>query len=103
MALFEQFQTRAATPLARFVSEVLATNRDSIRQGYYFAWDPLAAVALANPTVAKFRSMAIEISVDPAEPGRTQEMKKGRANAQIAVDADELKFREVFMSALGVK
>jgi inosine-uridine nucleoside N-ribohydrolase len=103
MALFEEFQTRATSPLARFVSEVLATNRDLIHQGFYFAWDPLAAVALANPAVAKFRPMAIQISDVPAESGRTVEVKKDRANAQVAVDADELRFRETFMNALGVK
>ena len=103
MALFEEFRSHASSPLARFVSEVLATNRDLIHQGFYFAWDPLAAVALANPAVVKFRPMAIEISVVPTEPGRTVEMKKGRANAQVAVDADELRFRESFMNALGVK
>ena len=78
MALLEQFQSHARTPLAQFVSQVLATNRDFIRQEFYFAWDPLAAVALANPAVATFRPMAIEISDDPEELGRTVEVKKPR-------------------------
>lgn len=103
MALFEEFQTHAGIPLGRFVSEVLATNRDLIRQGFYFAWDPLAAVALANPAVVKFRPMAIEISEVATESGRTLEVKNRRANAQVSVDADELRFRESFMNALGVK
>ena len=103
MALFEEFQARASTPLARFVSEVLATNRDLIHQGYYFAWDPLAAVALTSPIVAKFRAMALQISDVPSESGRTVEVKKGRVNVQVAVDADELRFREIFMTALAVK
>jgi inosine-uridine nucleoside N-ribohydrolase len=103
MALFEEFQAHASTPLAHFVSEVLATNRDLIHQGFYFAWDPLAAVALANPAVVRFRPMALEVSPDPAESGRTLEVKKGRANVQVAVDADQLRFRETFMNALGVK
>ncbi len=103
MAMFEQFESHAKTPLAQFVSQVLATNRDSIRQGFYFAWDPLAAVALANPAVVTFRPMAIEISDDPKELGRTMEVKKPRANAQVAIDADALRFREIFMTALGVR
>jgi inosine-uridine nucleoside N-ribohydrolase len=102
MALFEQFQTHAVSPLARFVAEILATNRESIREGYYFAWDPLAAVAFANPAAVKFRPMSIAISDAPSEPGRTVEVKKGRANVQVATDADELRFREIFMTALGV-
>jgi pyrimidine-specific ribonucleoside hydrolase len=103
MALYDQFQSHAHTPLAHFVAQVLATNRDMIRQGFYFAWDPLAAVALANPAVASFRPAAIEISEKQGEQGRTKEVKGGRANVQAARDADELRFRETFMTALGVK
>jgi inosine-uridine nucleoside N-ribohydrolase len=102
MALLEQFQARAKTPLAHFVSQVLELNRDNIRQGFYFAWDPLAAVSLANPAVVTFRPMAIDISDRPGELGRTMEIPKRRPNAQVAVDADALRFREVFMTALGV-
>jgi pyrimidine-specific ribonucleoside hydrolase len=103
MALLEQMQSKAETPVARFVAQVLATNRDFIRQGFYFAWDPLAAVALANPAVATFKPMAIEISEKPEEFGRTLETKKRRANAQVAIDANVLRFRDIFMNALGVR
>jgi pyrimidine-specific ribonucleoside hydrolase len=102
MALFEQFKSRASTPLARFVTQVLAANSEQVRQGYYFARDPLAAAALANPAVVTFRPLAIEISDKPEEVGRTVEVKNRRANAQVAVDAEPLRFRDVFMTALGV-
>ena len=96
MALFEQFKSRANTPLANFVAQVLATNRELIRQGFYFARDPLAAAVLANPAVVTLRPMAIEISDKPEELGRTVEVKakNRRANAQVAIDADDLRFRE---------
>ncbi len=104
MALYDQIKSRAATPLAKFVAQVLGTERDMIRQGFYFAWDPLAAAALANPAVVTFKPLAIEISDKPEELGRTVEVKKKqRFNAQVAVDADNLRFRDVFMTALGVK
>jgi pyrimidine-specific ribonucleoside hydrolase len=103
MALFEQFKSRANTPLASFVAQVFVTNRELIRQGYYFARDPLAAVALANPAVVTFRPLALEISDKLEELGRTVEAKNRRANAQVAIDADALRFRDVFMTALGVK
>jgi pyrimidine-specific ribonucleoside hydrolase len=103
MALLEQLQAKAETPLARFVAQVLASNRDSIRQGFYFAWDPLAAVALANPAVATFKPLAIEISDKTQDLGHTMETKKRRANAQVAIDADVLRFRDIFMKALGVQ
>jgi inosine-uridine nucleoside N-ribohydrolase len=103
MALLEQLQSRAETPVAHFVAQILATNRDFIRQGFYFAWDPLAAAALANPAVVTFKPLAIDISDKPSELGRTVETKRRRANAQVAIDADVLRFRDVFMTALGVR
>jgi inosine-uridine nucleoside N-ribohydrolase len=103
MALFEQFKSRANTPLASFVAQVLASDHEQIRQGFYFARDPLAAAALANPAVVTFRPLAIEISDKLGELGRTVEVKNRRANVQVAIDADDLRFRDVFMAALGVK
>jgi pyrimidine-specific ribonucleoside hydrolase len=103
MALFEQIKSRANTPLASFVAQVLATDRELIRQGYYFARDPLAAAVLANPAVVTFRPLAIEMSDRPGELGRTVEIKNRRANAQVAIDADALRFRDVFMAAFGVR
>lgn len=103
MALLEQFESHGKAPLARFVGQVLAANRESIKQGIYFAWDPLAAVALVHPTVASFRPLSIEISDKPAELGRTLEMPRGRANALVALDADAEQFRSVFLSAFGVR
>jgi inosine-uridine nucleoside N-ribohydrolase len=105
MALFEQIKSRASSPLARFVAEALGTKSDMIRQGFYFARAPLAAAAMANPAVVTFRPSCIEISDQPGEEGRTLEIKikKSRANAQVAMDADNLRFRDVFMTALGVQ
>ena len=103
MALLEQIQSRASTPLAQFVAQVLATDRESIREEIYFAWDPLAAVILTSPVVATLRPLAIEISDKVPDVGRTIEVKARRANAQVALDADALRFRDVFMAALGVR
>jgi len=76
-----------------------------IRMGFYFAQDPLAAAALANPAVVTFRPEAIDVSDHTGEEARTLELKgkNHRANAQVAVDADNLRFRDVFLTALGVR
>ena len=103
MALFDQIKSHANSPLASFVAQLLATDREQIRQGFYFARDSLAAAVLANPAIVTFRPLAIEISDQPGELGRTVEIKNRRANAQVAIDADNLRFRDVFMTALGVK
>jgi hypothetical protein len=47
--------------------------------------------------------MSIDISEKPEELGRTTEIKNRRANAQVAVDADNLRFRDVFMNAFGIR
>jgi len=47
--------------------------------------------------------MAIEMSGKPEELGRTLEIKNRRANAQVAIDADPLRFRDVFMAAFAVR
>jgi inosine-uridine nucleoside N-ribohydrolase len=60
-------------------------------------------VVLASPAVVTFRPLAIEISDKPGDLGRTAEIKNRRANAQVAIDADALRFRDVFMTALGVR
>jgi len=103
MALLEQFKAHAGSPLASFVAQALEVNRERIRQRYYFALGPLAATVVANPAVVTFRPLAIEMSGKPEELGRTVEIKNRRANAQVAIDADVLRFRDVFMTALGVR
>jgi pyrimidine-specific ribonucleoside hydrolase len=103
MALLEQFRSHAVTPLASFIAQALEVNRERIRQRYYFALGPLAAAVVANPAVVTFRPLAIEMSGKPEELGRTVEIKNRRANAQVAIDADVLRFRDVFMTALGVR
>jgi len=103
MSLLEQFVSQSKTPLARFVAQMLLANRDAIRQGIYFAWDPLAAVALVHPTVASFKPLSLEISDKPAELGRTVEAPRRRANAMVALDADAEQFRTTFLGAFGIR
>jgi pyrimidine-specific ribonucleoside hydrolase len=90
---------RAGTPLARFVGQVLTGERELLEQGFYYAWDPLAAVILTNPEVARFRQMRIEIVRTPPEEGRTRPVA-GPANARVAVSADRQAFARLFTRAL---
>lgn len=103
MALLERLESGAKTPLARFVAQVLATDREYIQQGFYFAWDPLAAAALVDPRVASFKPIALEISDKPSEQGRTIELQGRRANAQVALNASALRFRKIFLKTLGIE
>ena len=73
-AFLARVEREARTPLARFVAQVLGTNHSLIAQGAYFAWDPLAAVALVHPEILRTRCVAIGVAREPSEAGRTIEL-----------------------------
>jgi pyrimidine-specific ribonucleoside hydrolase len=98
-AFLAEFDKREIRPLGRFVREILATERASIEGGYYYAWDPLAAAALVEPSVVTTTPMSIEIRRRPPETGRTAEVPGGKPNAAVALDADAAAFRKLFLGA----
>jgi len=99
MAFLRDFESRAHSPLGRFVAQVLEADRESIEQNYFYAWDPLAAVSLLHPNAVKTVPMHIEIRQDPPEAGRTAKTP-GVPNASVAVAADGAMFRTLFLDAL---
>src|SRR5258706_6633085 len=98
LAFLREFQAEAKSPLAKFVAQVLETDRKFIEDGYFYAWDPLAAVALLHPGVVKTSRMHIDVRQDLPEDGRTVQTP-GRANADVALDADAIAFRKIFREA----
>ena len=99
VAFLRELQAQARTPLGRFVAQVLETNRTFIEQNFYFAWDPLAAVALVERAVVVTRPAAIEVRQAPPEQGRTVEVAGRRQNARVAVGADAAAFQRIFLRA----
>jgi pyrimidine-specific ribonucleoside hydrolase len=98
-AFAADLQSRAKGPLGRFVGQVLRSDKESIDGGYFYAWDPLAAVALVAPGVVTTEPMRIEIRRGAKETGRTV-AASGAANAQVAMHANSALFRSVFLEAL---
>ncbi|HUA18497.1 MAG TPA: nucleoside hydrolase [Bryobacteraceae bacterium] len=92
------FEEDAHSPLGRVAAQVLEADHDTIAQGIFFAWDPLAAVAMLHPGVVKTARMHIEIRQDPPEAGRTAQ-SAGAPNAEVAIDADASAFRKLFLEA----
>ncbi len=90
----------ARTPLARFVAQVLGTNHSLIAQGGYFAWDPLAAVALVHPEILPTRCLAIGVAQEPHEAGRTVEVPRPAPNVCVAMGADAQAFYRIFLGTL---
>ena len=94
-AFLRQFAAQAHTPLGRAVNQVLDTEREQVEQQIFYAWDPLAAVALVNHAALRFTPLAIEIR----ENGRTAEVRGKTPNAEVALGADPAAFRRVFLGA----
>lgn len=86
--------------LEQFAAQVLAVDTTSIREGYFYAWDPLAAVALVDVDVVRVTPMAIEIEMTGNEQGRSVELQTGAPNARVALTADAAQFRREFLDAL---
>jgi pyrimidine-specific ribonucleoside hydrolase len=97
LAFLRELASRARSPLGRVVTQILETARPHIEQKFYFAWDPLAAVALVDPAVVTVKQLSIEVRRNPPEEGRTKQVS-GRPNASVAVDADPARFRKTFLA-----
>ena len=98
-AFLGEFEAQARTPLGRFVAQVLETGRKFIEENFYFAWDPLAAVAQVEPGVVVTRPAAIEVRQQPPEEGRSVALAGRRPNARVARDADAAAFKRIFLRA----
>ena len=97
-----ELKSAARTRLGRFVTGILDRERVLIEQGASYAWDPLAAVTLVEPSVAPMTPLAIDVEQNAPQDGRTAEVN-GAANAGVALDADPAVFRKTFLSALAGK
>ena len=99
IAAWREMERRAATPLGRVVTQVLGTVEPWLKDGTYFAWDPLAAVALVEPSVVRVSRLAIEVVQRAPDEGRTRRVPRGKVNAVVALDADAPAFRRLFFGA----
>jgi pyrimidine-specific ribonucleoside hydrolase len=93
-----EFEAKARSPLGRVVAQVLEADRQTIDDGIFYAWDPLAAAALLRPGIVKMAAMHIEILLNPPQAGRTEETA-GKPNVNVAVDANAPAFRAMFLGS----
>jgi len=96
IAFLNQIKAGAKGPLSRFVAQILESERELIQAGIYQAWDPLAAVALVDPGVARWTTMTLDITAN----GTTVTAGKKGGNTRVALDADAAHFKRVFLGAL---
>jgi len=96
-----EFAERPHSALGAVVAGVLHADQESIVQGIFYAWDPLAAAALLRPSIVKTVPMHIEIKEDAPEEGRTA-ATAGKPNAEVAVEADAAEFLALFLRSFVV-
>lgn len=90
----------ARSPQARFVADVLGSVREWISQGGYFAWDPLAAVLVADPAVASFTSVPLAVDVEPPHEGWTRRDTANGVPVRVATTASLPRFTWEFLDVI---
>jgi len=93
------FSKKTSSPLGLFVSQLFAGERDLIEQHAFYAWDPLAAVILAHPGIARFKNYHIEIEMKAPAEGQTRSLAAGKPNTRVASDVEPAAFMRLFTSA----
>jgi inosine-uridine nucleoside N-ribohydrolase len=98
------FATRAAsgarTSSARFVSEVLGKQGESIARGDYFFWDPFAAAVLVDESISSFARRHLDVVAEEGpESGHIVAAAQG-AEIRFAISGAQAKFEDLFLQTL---
>lgn len=100
MDFYSRIADDRTTPAAEFVYRTLTQRRDSIQQGYYYFWDPLAAVLATDASLAQFQDLPlVVIEEEGPDSGRTIENEDG-PTIRVATWADAARFEELFLAVL---
>ena len=97
-AFLDAFHAVEHTPLGRMTGQVLESIRRYAEAGVYYAWDPLAAVALLDRSVVHTIDHPVSVAQDPPDAGTTRRADAGPV-VSVAYDADAARFRRLFMEA----
>lgn len=95
-----ELESSPATAEIDLLRDLLAAN-PSFLDGDYFFWDPLAAVVLADESVARFEQMGLSV-IDEGDPllrGWVRRAEDG-PEVRVAVEADLEAFESRFLSTL---
>jgi pyrimidine-specific ribonucleoside hydrolase len=98
-AFVQDFRAKPLTVLGKFIAEVFTSIAPYVEQNVYYAWDPLAAVALTDREVVHTESRRIVVRRQPPESGRTAEATDSATPIEVAFDADASVFQRRFSAA----
>ncbi|MGE5357529.1 MAG: nucleoside hydrolase [Bacteroidales bacterium] len=95
----KDFNAHQRSPLGITVSQLLDSAAAMIDSGAYFAWDPLAAVAVVDPTVIATRPLNVSVLRTGDQRGRLVAAPDD-PNANVAYKASASVFKSSFFGAL---
>jgi pyrimidine-specific ribonucleoside hydrolase len=99
-SFYQRLKAASASPVARFVVDVLTQRYPLIQSGGYYFWDPLAAAILTDESLATIQTRALSIiEAEGPESGRTQPSDSG-AMVRVAMSASGARFEQTFLSTL---
>jgi len=98
-----EFERAATGPLGYFVTQILQLDEPMIKDGYYYAWDPLAAMVAAEPGLFTLTRAHISISQRAGEEGRTVPGFQLPPNVEVLLTAPALRFHTEFFNAFAAE
>ena len=100
MEFYKQIKNDRDSPVAEFVYRILTQKENDIRQGWYYFWDPLAAVIATEENLANFQQLRLDvIEMEGPDSGRTLESNTGQS-IRVATWADAARFEQLFLDTL---
>ena len=91
----DHFAALRPSPLQRLTNEILAMIRPYATKGTYYAWDPLAAATMVDPTIVSTRRHPVAVAL----PCGTTRAASAGPPKTIAVSADGTRWQDAFCSA----
>ena len=85
------------------MSEVLLATASLIDTNAYYAWDPLAAMALVDPSIVEAKGAILQVITTGKEIGQTKLMKwDSGSHLKVANNAKAARFASLFDRAFTV-
>jgi len=103
-AFVDRFTRLNLTPLGRFMVDLFKTAMPLIEMNEYFAWDPLAAMALIDPSVVQTRGAMLQVITTEQNVGQTRLVRWDEdSSLQVAIGARPEAFASSFLAAFTKK
>ncbi len=100
MEFYRRLEQDRTNSVSEFVYRVLAAQEENVRSGWYYFWDPLAAVIATEEGLGTFQEIPlIVVEEEGAESGRTLESERGTI-MRVALEADRERFEALFIDAV---